>query len=64
MVRSDDVGADGIRTGGFVGTGVPEGWPIDEPPERRMELRSRDRRSRRVDGVGSRAPLHEQARDP
>ena len=41
MVRSDNVGArTAYERAGFVDTGVPERWPIDEPPERRMELRS------------------------
>ena len=37
MVRDDDLGA--IRAyarAGFVDRGVPEGWPADAPPERRM----------------------------
>ena len=41
MVPSDNVGArTAYERAGFVDTGVPERWPIDEPPERRMELRS------------------------
>jgi len=39
MVRSDNVRARAAHErAGFVDRGVPEGWPIDEPPERRLEL--------------------------
>jgi len=41
MVRNDNVRArTAYERAGFVDTGVPEGWPIDEPPERRLELRT------------------------
>lgn len=41
MVRNDNVRArTAYERAGFVDTGVPEGWPIDEPPERPMELRT------------------------
>lgn len=41
MVRSDNVRAQrSYARAGFVDTGVPEGWPADEPEEHRMELRS------------------------
>ncbi|MCW2791492.1 MAG: hypothetical protein JWO76_590 [Nocardioides sp.] len=40
MVRSDNVRArKSYERAGFVDTGVPEGWPADEPPEQRMERR-------------------------
>ena len=39
MVRSDNARArKAYERAGFVDTGVPEGWPADEPPEHRMEL--------------------------
>lgn len=39
MVRSDNIRARrSYERAGFVDTGVPEGWPADEPPEHRMEL--------------------------
>jgi ribosomal protein S18 acetylase RimI-like enzyme len=39
MVRSDNTRArKAYERAGFVDRGVPEGWPVDEPPERRMEL--------------------------
>jgi RimJ/RimL family protein N-acetyltransferase len=39
MVRSDNTRArKAYERAGFVDRGVPEGWPADEPPERRMEL--------------------------
>ena len=41
MVRSDNVRARrSYERAGFVDTGVPQGWPADEPPEHRMELRT------------------------
>jgi len=41
MVRSDNHRArKSYERAGFVDTGVPEGWPTDEPPEHRMELRA------------------------
>ncbi len=41
MVRADNVRArKSYERAGFVDTGVPEGWPADEPPEHRMELRA------------------------
>jgi ribosomal protein S18 acetylase RimI-like enzyme len=40
MVRSDNARArTSYERAGFVDTGVPEGWPADQPPEHRMELR-------------------------
>ncbi|MCY7395283.1 MAG: GNAT family N-acetyltransferase [Nocardioides sp.] len=40
MVRSDNARARAAyERAGFVDRGVPDGWPIDEPPERRMEMR-------------------------
>lgn len=46
MVRSDNFRARrSYERAGFVDTGVPEGWPADEPPEHRMELA-------RVEAVG------------
>jgi len=40
MVRSDNARArKSYERAGFVDTGTPEGWPADEPPEHRMELR-------------------------
>lgn len=40
MVRSENVRARvAYERAGFVDRGVPEGWPIDEPREHRMELR-------------------------
>lgn len=40
MVRSDNLRAQrAYARAGFVDTGVPEDWPADEPPERRMERR-------------------------
>ncbi|NUO92436.1 MAG: GNAT family N-acetyltransferase [Dermatophilaceae bacterium] len=40
MVRSDNTRARrAYERAGFVDTGVPEGWPTDQPPENRMELR-------------------------
>lgn len=39
MVLSDNIRArKAYARAGFVDRGVPEGWPADEPPERRMEL--------------------------
>ena len=39
MVRSDNLRARRTyERVGFVDTGIPEGWPVDEPPEHRMEL--------------------------
>lgn len=39
MVRSDNTRArKSYERAGFVDTGIPEGWPDDEPPEHRMEL--------------------------
>ncbi len=49
MVRSDNTRARrSYERAGFVDVGVPDGWPVDEPPERRMELHGSelDRRSR------------------
>lgn len=44
MVRSDNARArKSYERSGFVDKGVPNGWPADEPPERRMELPSRGR---------------------
>lgn len=41
MVRSDNARArKSYERAGFVDTGIPEGWPADEPPEHRMELRA------------------------
>lgn len=41
MVRSDNTRArKAYEWAGFVDEGVPEGWPADEPPERRMKLRT------------------------
>lgn len=41
MVRSDnDRARTAYERAGFVDVGVPEGWPADEPPEQRMELRA------------------------
>jgi ribosomal protein S18 acetylase RimI-like enzyme len=41
MVRSDNLRArKSYERAGFVDTGIPEGWPVNEPPERRMELRT------------------------
>lgn len=41
MVRSDNVRArKAYERAGFVDTGVPQGWPADEPLEHRMELRA------------------------
>jgi ribosomal protein S18 acetylase RimI-like enzyme len=41
MVRSDNARArKAYERAGFVDTGIPEGWPADEPPERRMEHRT------------------------
>ena len=46
MVRSDNARArTAYERAGFVDTGIPDGWPADEPPENRMELKDRDRRS-------------------
>ncbi|GAA2477974.1 GNAT family N-acetyltransferase [Terrabacter carboxydivorans] len=40
MVRSDNLRARAAYVrAGFVDTGVPDGWPADEPEERRMERR-------------------------
>ncbi|WP_076259509.1 GNAT family N-acetyltransferase [Intrasporangium flavum] len=40
MVRSDNTRArTAYERVGFVDKGVPDGWPDDEPPETRMELR-------------------------
>lgn len=40
MVRSENVRARAAyERAGFVDKGVPEAWPIDEPPEHRMEQR-------------------------
>ncbi|NUR15094.1 MAG: GNAT family N-acetyltransferase [Dermatophilaceae bacterium] len=40
MVRSDNARARvAYERAGFVDVGVPDGWPADEPPENRMELR-------------------------
>lgn len=40
MVRSDNVRArTAYERAGFVDKGIPDDWPVDEPPERRMELR-------------------------
>lgn len=40
MVRDDNVRARAAyERAGFVDRGVPDGWPIGEPPELRMELR-------------------------
>jgi ribosomal protein S18 acetylase RimI-like enzyme len=40
MVRSDNLRARrSYESAGFVDTGVPDDWPVDEPPEHRMELR-------------------------
>ncbi len=41
MVRSDNTRArKAYERAGFVDTGIPDGWPAEEPPEHRMELRS------------------------
>lgn len=41
MVRSDNARArKSYERAGFVDTGIPGGWPADEPPEHRMELRA------------------------
>ena len=41
MVRGDNTRAlKSYERAGFVDTGIPEGWPADEPPEHRMELRT------------------------
>jgi len=41
MVRSDNVRArKSYERAGFVDTGIPEGWPDDEPAEHQMELRT------------------------
>ena len=41
MVRRDNLRARrAYERAGFVDTGIPEGWPVDEPPEHRMELRT------------------------
>lgn len=41
MVRSDNLRARrAYERAGFIDTGIPEGWPDDEPPEHRMELRT------------------------
>ena len=46
MVRSDNTRARrSYERAGFVDKGIPEGWPVDEPPERRMELHNRRRHS-------------------
>ena len=40
MVRSDNARARAAyERAGFVERGVPNGWPIAEPPEHRMEMR-------------------------
>lgn len=42
MVRSDNAHARrSYERAGFVDTGIPEGWPADEPPEQRLEMRTR-----------------------
>jgi ribosomal protein S18 acetylase RimI-like enzyme len=47
MVRSDNARARAAyERAGFVDTGVPDGWPIDQPSERRMEWASPGRRRR------------------
>jgi ribosomal protein S18 acetylase RimI-like enzyme len=44
MVRSDNARARAAyERAGFLDVGVPEGWPRDEPSERRMERRGRPR---------------------
>ena len=41
MVRIDnDRARRAYERAGFVETGIPEGWPVNEPPEHRMELRT------------------------
>lgn len=41
MVRIDnDRARRAYERAGFVDTGIPEGWPVNEPPEHRMELRT------------------------
>jgi ribosomal protein S18 acetylase RimI-like enzyme len=45
MVRSDNARARrAYERAGFVDRGIPDGWPTDEPPENRMELKDRGRR--------------------
>lgn len=39
MVRRDNLRARrAYERAGFIDTGIPEGWPVGEPPEHRMEL--------------------------
>ena len=46
MVRSDNTRArKSYERAGFVDKGIPKGWPVDEPSERRMELPVRGRHS-------------------
>ena len=41
MVRRDNMRArTAYERAGFVDTGIPAGWPADELPEHRMELRA------------------------
>jgi len=41
MVRIDnDRARRAYERAGFVDTGIPEGWLVNEPPEHRMELRT------------------------
>lgn len=40
MVRSDNLRArTAYERAGFIDAGIPEDWPLDEPPEIRMEFR-------------------------